>query len=40
VNGIQLAPGDAETVASNELVVNIMRLCVQLLKLKAGVRGK
>jgi hypothetical protein len=40
VDGLQLAPGDADTAASNELVVQIMRLCVQLLKLKAGVRGK
>jgi hypothetical protein len=40
VDGLQLAPGDADTAASNELVVQIMRLCVQLLKLKAGGRGK
>jgi hypothetical protein len=36
VDGLQLI----DTAASNELVVQIMRLCVQLLKLKAGVRGK
>jgi hypothetical protein len=39
VDGFQVPPGDAGAASSNQLVLEIMRACVQLLKLKAGVRG-
>jgi hypothetical protein len=39
LDGLQPPPGDADTAASDQPVLEIMRACVRLLKLKAGGRG-